>query len=203
MHCMALINWNNQTPFVLFFAVRIQVLMCTSGMQLVVVWLCVACCLQRIILHTVWVNEYDDSGDRKSFLFLYVLCKTAFSSSKFAHFFQEKMSRAVLASRLRRFGNAAFTKPKAHHSRWPHNRPHRSFSLLLSLFSVKHICPLLAAGGTHFTIDHVFIIRSSQGYTKVFQQSPFGFVFCCDNTPELCGNVYLAPYDPGSVFPGA
>lgn len=74
---------------------RMQVLICIFRMQLAVVWLCVAC-LQRIILHAVWVNEYDDSGDRKSFLFsflffpllfLYVLCKTAFTSSKFTHFF--------------------------------------------------------------------------------------------------------------------
>lgn len=73
----------------------------------------------RLVLYVAWVNEYDDSGDRKVFSF-YVfhfpfvsLCLVAavFSSSKFSVFFRKK-SWAILASSLRKFGNAEFTNPR-------------------------------------------------------------------------------------------
>lgn len=84
------------------------------------------------------------------------------------------MTWALLASSLRKFENI---ESETHHSGWSHHRPHRSFALLLSLFSVEHICPILDAVGTHFIMEHVVIIRNSQFYIEVLQQSSLGLCF--------------------------
>lgn len=48
---------------------RMQVLILIPGLQLVVVRICIVLFADRLALYVAWVDEYDDSGDRKAFSF--------------------------------------------------------------------------------------------------------------------------------------